>query len=248
MITTVIIDDQQECIEDLQYLIKKLSLPLNVVVTANTGSEGLTAILKNKPQLVLLDVVMPGMSGFELLELLPEINFHLIITTSEDKFAMQAIRYSALDFLLKPVNQKELKNAIIRVDEKLELPKKTQIDLLQQSLKLRGQTSKKIAIPVSDGIELINLDDILYFESDGNYSTLHLRNDKNILVSKPIGKFEEMIVDGNFFRVHSSFLVNLNFIKKYSRSDGGYVVLENGKSLSVSRSRKDELMEVLSNI
>lgn len=248
MIRTVIIDDQQECIDDLHYLFKKLSLPLEVVATANTGSEGLAAILKNKPQLVLLDVVMPGMSGFELLELLPEINFHLIITTSEDKFAMQAIRYSALDFLLKPVNEKELKNAIIRVDDKLALPKKTQIDLLQQSLKQRGQTLKKIAIPVSDGIELINLEDILFFESDGNYSTIHLKNEKNILVSKPIGKFEEMIGDNIFFRVHSSYLVNLNFIKKYSRSDGGYVVLENGKSLSVARNRKEELVEALSNI
>lgn len=167
MITTIIIDDEQECIDDLMYLIEKNNLPVNVLATANSGQEGLVAILKHKPQLLLLDVVMPGMSGFEMLELLPKIDFHLIITTSVDKYAIQAIRSSALDFLLKPVKAAELSDAIKRSAEKLEVTSKVQISLLQENLRERSKPIKKIALTVSDGVELVAVEDILYFHSDG---------------------------------------------------------------------------------
>lgn len=248
MISTIIIDDEQECIDDLLYLIKKNDLPVNVVATSNSGQDGLVAILKYKPQLVLLDVVMPGMSGFEMLELLPKIDFHLIVTTSVDKYAIQAIRSSALDFLLKPVKATELSDAIKRSAEKLEITSKDQINLLQENLKQRNTPIKKIALTVSDGVELVTLDDILYFESDGNYTTVFMNNDKSILVSKPIGRFEEVTDSSIFFRVHNSYLVNLNRISKFVRSDGGYIVLDNGKTISVARNRKDEFLEALSRI
>jgi two-component system LytT family response regulator len=248
MISTIIIDDEKECIDDLLYLIKKNNLNVNVVATANSGEEGLVAILKHKPQLLLLDVVMPGMSGFEMLELLPKIDFHLIITTSVDKYAIQAIRSSALDFLLKPVKAAELSDAIKRSAEKLEVTSKEQINLLQENLKERKTPIKKIALTVSDGVELVALEEILYFQSDGNYTTVFMKNDKSILVSKPIGRFEEATDSTMFFRVHNSYLVNLSHIDKFVRSDGGYVVLNNGKTISVARNRKDEFLEMLSKI
>lgn len=248
MYKTIIIDDQPDSIEDLQLLISKYSLPIEVIATATTGAEGLAAILKHKPQLVFTDVVMPGMSGFEMLELLPKIDFGLIITTAFNKYAVQAIRVSALDFLLKPIIVSELKAAIERFQKNFEIPSKNQIDLLSEHMRERNKPLKKIALTISDGIQLVQLDDILYFESDGNYTSVFLTNASTVLVSKPIGKFEEATTGGNFFRIHNSFLVNLNHIKKYSRSDGGYVVLESGKSLSVSRSKKEELLEALTNI
>ena len=155
MISAIIIDDQQECIDDLIYLLDKNQLPVKVFATANTGAEGLAAILKHEPDLLFLDIVMPGMSGFEMLELIPKINFQLIITTSNDKFAIQSIRSSALDFLLKPIKLIELKEAIERLLAKKEIPSKVQIDLLNDILKERNKPIKKIALSVSDGVELI---------------------------------------------------------------------------------------------
>jgi len=248
MLKTLIIDDQEDAIEDLQYLIKKNKLPAEVIATANSGAEGLAAILKHKPQLVFLDVVMPGMSGFEMLALVPQINFHLIVTTSMDQYAVQAIRASALDFLLKPIKLTELKEAIERSVSMSGVPSKSQINLLENNLKEKNQPIKKIALPISEGVELFQLEDILYFESDGNYTTVHLTDKRTILVSKQIGKFEEIVEKADFFRVHNSYLVNLNHIKKYLRNDGGYIVLSNGKSITVARNRKDGLLELLSGI
>lgn len=248
MLKTVIIDDQEDAIEDLQYLIKKNKLPAEVIATATSGAEGLAVILKHKPQLVFLDVVMPGMSGFEMLALVPQINFHLIVTTSMDQYAVQAIRASAMDFLLKPIKLKELKEAIERTVSMSGVPSKSQINLLENNLKEKNQSIKKIALPISEGVELFQLEDILYFESDGNYTTVHLSDNRTILVSKQIGKFEEIVEKSDFFRVHNSYLVNLNHIKKFIRNDGGYIVLSNGKTITVARNRKDDLLELLSGI
>jgi two-component system LytT family response regulator len=244
-LATIIIDDQPDAVEDLQYLIEKNELPLQVVATAHSGAEGLAAILKHKPQLVFLDVVMPGMSGFEMLDLLPGLDFHLIITTSVDQYAIQAIRSSALDFLLKPVKQSELKDAVARAVEKTTQPTRPQLHLLQDHLRERSRPIRKIALNISDGVELVSLEDILFFESDGNYTTVHFRDSKSMLVTKQLGKFEETVEPAGFFRIHNSYLVNLNHVKKFVRSDGGYVILENGKSISVSRNRKDAFLEML---
>ena len=248
MISAIIIDDQQECIDDLIYLIEKNKLPVSVLNASTSGTEGLAAILKHKPELVFLDVVMPGMSGFEMLELLPNPEFQLVITTSIDKYAVQAIRLSALDFLIKPIKLAELTEAINRSIEKKASPNKAQINLLRDNLKDRNIPLRKIALTISDGVELVLIDDILFFESDGNYTTVFMKGEKSIVVSKPLGKFEEMVDDSVFYRIHNSFLVNLNHIKKFIRSDGGYVVLENGKTISVSRNRKEAFLKVLEKI
>ncbi len=248
MINAVIIDDQQDSIDDLTYLISKNKLPVNILATATSGAEGLAAILKHKPRLVFLDIVMPGMSGFEMLELIPKIEFQLVITTSIDKFAIQAIRSSALDFLLKPIKPAELIEAINRCNNKSEIPSISQLNLLKENLSEKNKAISKIALTVSDGIELVSVNDILFFESDGNYTTVHMKGDKQTVVSKPIGKFEDITDPNVFFRVHNSFLVNLNYIKKFVRSDGGYIILDTGKVISVSRNKKDAFLEALTNL
>jgi two-component system LytT family response regulator len=247
-ITAVIVDDLQESIDDLLYLLKKDHPGVEVVATALSGQEGLAAILKHKPQLLFLDVVMPGMSGFEMLELLPDLGFRLIITTSDDQYAIRAIRSSALDFLLKPIRGNELREAIGRVSAISSHPDKNQIRLLEKSLSEKSKSITRIALTVSDGVELVNLSDILYFESDGNYTTVFKSDGSNCVVSKAIGKFEEMVDPKAFFRVHHSYLINLYHIKKFIRGDGGYLVLDNGQTISVARNRRDSFLEALSGI
>lgn len=248
MISAVLIDDEQDCIDDLLLLIKKQKLPIQILAIAKSGSDGITAILKHKPNLVFLDVLMPGMNGFEMLELLPEVNFKLIISTSMDKFAIQALRASALDFLLKPVKASELYAAVHRAIEDRSTTSKSQISLLNENLNTTNHHIKKIALSISDGIQLVNLSDVIYFESDSNYTYVHVRDAKPILVSKSIVRFEEVVDPQMFFRVHNSYLVNLSYVNKVLRSDGGSVILENGKSLPVARSRKAALLEFLGKI
>lgn len=246
MIDVVIIDDEQDCIDDLIYIFQKHKLEVKILATATSAKEGILCILEHKPQLVFLDIVMPGMSGFEMLALLPKVDFQLIITTSVDAYAIQAIRASALDFLLKPVKSSELIAAVQRSSHQQELPSASQINLLSDGMQNEKKVIKKIAVSISDGLQMIELDEVLYFESDGNYTTLFMQGDQKILVSKPIGKFEEMVDTANFFRVHNSYLINLNHVSKFIRSDGGYVILNNGKTISVARSKKEALVELLS--
>jgi len=244
MLSAAIIDDETFCIEDLNYLITKQQLPVNVVATAGSGADGIEIIKKHKPQLVFLDIVMPGMSGFEMLASLPSIDFNLIVTTAIDKFAIQAIRASAIDFLVKPVKAEELTNAVTRILQKQTTPEMQQLKLLQEQLQQKNRISK-IALTISDGVQLVRIDDIFYFKSDGNYTTVFLKNAREILVSKQIGKFEEILASESFFRVHSSYLINLNYVNKYMRSDGGYVVMENGDSISIARNRKDDFLKLI---
>ena len=244
MITAIIIDDEQFCIDDLIYLIKKHEMPVNIVASAMSGEKGVEIIKKYNPELVFLDIVMLDMSGFEMLEKIPEINFNLVVTTSVDKYAIQAIRASAIDFLIKPVKADELLNAVNRSLQKQDIPKKPQLDLLRDQLQFKKKINK-IAITITEGVQLVNLDDILYFKSDGNYTTVFLKNGKNILVSRQIGKFDDALSDESFFRIHSSYLINLNYINKYIRSDGGYVLMENGETITVARNRKDDFLNLI---
>ena len=245
MIQALIIDDEKDCIDDLLYLIDKNNLPISVIATASSANDGLVKILKHNPDLVFLDVVMPGMTGFEMLELIPEITFNLIITTSKDKYAIQAIRSSAIDFLLKPIKLTELTNSIERVNQKPAVTYKKQIQLLSESMQEPQQAIKRIALVVKDGVQLVAYDKIEYFHSEGNYTHVHLSDEATILVSKPIGRFEETVQNSSFFRVHNSYLVNLNHVEKYIRSDGGYIVMKSKATIPVSRSKKDDFFKSL---
>lgn len=245
MIRTIIIDDEQECVNDLIYLIKKQGLPIDVVASANSGSEALVQILKHKPQLVFLDVVMPEMTGFEMLELLPSVNFQLIITTSIDKYAVQALRASAIDFLVKPVRPDELTDAIKRITEKSSGISPSQVNVLAESMKEPSSTLKRIALVIKEGVQLVDLDKIIYFKADGNYTTVFMSDGQEFVISKPIGLFEEMVSGATFFRPHNSYLVNLAHISKYIRSDGGYLVMNNNATIPVSRSKKEQLLNFL---
>jgi two-component system, LytTR family, response regulator len=246
MLTTIIVDDQQNCIDDLLLLLKANCPDISVVATANSGKEGIDILKKHQPQLVFLDVEMQDMTGFEMLQQLNELNFHVVFTTAFDKYAITAIRFNALDYLLKPVGKKELIDAVAKAE-------KTPSPLTMQQVKNLKETSQnilvpqnKIALTTNEGLEYVKLDEIVYCLAEGSYTTVYLNNNTQLLVSKSIGKLDEVIDGNGFYRIHNSSLVNLSHIKKFVRTDGGYVVMSNGDTVTVARNRKEEFLELFS--
>ena len=244
MIKTIIIDDEMHCLKTLGMLLNEYCANVQVLEKCNDAATGLRAIEMYKPDLVFLDIEMPQMNGFEMLERLPQINFAVIFTTGYDQYAIKAIHFSALDYLLKPVDPKELIDAVKKVEEQRHLPMAEQFQMLLKKINGTNSGFNKIAIPTAEGFELIPSDQILYFEADDNYTHVFLKNRNKIIACRTLKKIEEQLQDYNFFvRVHNSYMVNLNEVVKYLRGEGGYLVMSNNASVNVSRSRKDALLK-----
>jgi len=245
---TIIIDDEPHCVGYLQVLLQQHCPQLQVVATAGNGQEGLSIIRHFSPQLVFLDVEMPVMNGFRMLEELGEVPFQLIFTTAYDRYALRAFKFSALDYLLKPIDAQELKNAVNR-SSKSHLPQPQQFKLMEAHLyHAESALSNKIAIPNSDGFCFVSLDNIVTCEAESNYTKFHLTDGKNLLVSRTLGDVEETLKDKGFFRIHKQFLINLRHIDKYVKSDGGYVVMCNQQIVSIARSRRDDFVMLFSRV
>ncbi len=218
---------------------------VHVVATCSNGEQGLTAIQKYSAELVFLDVEMPKMNGFEMLEQLSTVNFHLIFTTSYDQYALRAIRFSAIDYLLKPIDRVELKKAVQKAEQRVQVPIPQQLEILLQKLRQPSESINKIALPTVDGLQMIAINTIITCEFDDNYSTLYFKNGKKLLVTRSLKDIEEALEQYSFLRVHRSYLVNLNEIEKYIRGEGGYLIMSDGSTVDVSRSRKELLMQKL---
>lgn len=240
MIKAIIVDDEPDCSETLCLLLEKCCPQVQVVGVCHSGAMALKEIEAQKPDLLLLDIEMPHMNGFQLLERLPQVAFDIIFTTSYDQYAIKAIRISAMDYLLKPVDREELKNAIEKVSRRQHPPLPQQLEILLQ--RLHQPTISKIAIPTLEGLKMIAVDSIVTCASDSNYTTLHLKGRQKIVASRTLKEVEEMLEGFAFVRVHQSSLVNLNEVDKYVRGEGGYLVMSDGTSVDVSRSRKESLL------
>jgi two-component system, LytTR family, response regulator len=245
MIKALIVDDEPYCCESLATLLQRYCPEVKVVDICYNGATALKSIQEDRPQLVFLDIEMPKMNGFELLERLGEINFQLIFTTSYDQYAIKAIRFSALDYLLKPVDRDELQRAVQKVTARIKNPMPEQIEILLQKLHQPGLPVAKIAIPTVEGLHMILVESVISCTADSNYTVLHLKNKQNIVASRTLKEIEEMLEDFSFARVHHSFLINLNEVEKYVRGEGGYVMMSDGSSIDVSRSRKEYLLKKL---
>lgn len=244
MIKAVIIDDEMHCIETLCLLLADFCKEVQVIDQCRSAKMGLEAIEKYKPDLVFLDIEMPIMNGFEMLEHFKEIHFAIIFTTSYDQYAIKAIRFSALDYLLKPVDPKELVNAVKKVQEQRHLPMAEQFQMLLKQVQGKGTQFNKVAVPTYEGFELIPVDLVVYCEAQDNYTHLFLKDKTKIIACRTLKEMEQQLQDFPFFvRVHHSYLVNLNEVKKYIRGEGGYLVMSDGSTVNVSRSRKDSLMK-----
>ncbi len=246
MLSTIIIDDQQNCIDDLSLLLKTNCTAVSIVALAHSGTEGIVALKKHKPQLVFLDVEMQDMTGFEMLQQLSETNFHVIFTTAFDKYAIKAIRFNAIDYLLKPVSKNELIEAVERAANAPSALTVQQIKNLKETSQNKQVPQNKIALTTSEGLEYVKLEDIVYCLADGSYTTVYLSDKTQLLVSKSIGKLDEVIDGNGFYRTHNSSLINLAHVKKYVRTDGGYVVMSNGDTVTIARNRKEEFLELFS--
>ncbi len=242
MIKAIIIDDEIHCRKTLSMLLEEHCPSVQVVDQCEDGEAGILAIQKLKPDIVFLDIEMPGMNGFEMLQRLAAINFEIIFTTSYDQYAIKAFKFSALDYLLKPVDRHELETALQKVVQRLSRPVPQQLEILLQKLYQPTSSIRKIALPTMEGLQMIPIDSIISCASDSNYTIFQLKNKQKLIVSRLLREVEEMLEEYSFLRVHHSFVVNLNEIEKYFKGDGGYVVMSDGSTIDVSRNKKDVLL------
>ena len=239
----IIIDDEKHCRKILNWAVKKKCPTVEIVAECQSGTEGIEAIQKYRPDLIFLDIEMRDMSGFQMLEKIDSIDFEIIFTTAYDQFAINAFKVSAVDYLLKPIDENDLATAVKKLEKRQEDPISVkQIEfLLTQLQKNLGDHDTSIAVPSSSGLEFIEIENIIYCQSDSNYTHIHLKKSKPMIVSKTLKDIEEMLPKSAFFRVHHSFTVHLKHIKRYLKADGGYLVMSNGDTVKVARSKKELL-------
>jgi len=241
MIHAVIIDDEQNNIDNLSILLKQHCPQVNVVSTAKSASEGENIILIHAPDLVFLDIQMPERSGFDLLKSLNNYSFEIIFVTAYDQYGIQAVKFAAIDYILKPINIEELKLAVQKVIQKSALKKQNlQLDNLIKLLKQKHQKEfHRIALQSTKETRFVETDKIIRCESANNYTTFFLITGEKIVTSKPIFEYEEILQDYEFIRCHQSHLVNKRFIKSWVKEDGGYLLLDDQSQIPVSRQKKE---------
>jgi two-component system LytT family response regulator len=246
-IKSIIVDDEVNNIENLQLLLEKYSTGISVVATANSAGEAIEKITVHQPDLVFLDIQMPVKSGFEVLKAFPKVSFEVIFVTAYDKYGIQAIKFSALDYLLKPIQIDELKLAVEKA--------KTRVEQKNQHLKIenllgfiqRGHSDfPKIALPTLTEILYVKTDEIIRCEADDNYTTFYLQNNEKILVCKPLKEFAEMLKSFHFLRTHQSHLVNIQFVRSYLKEDGGKLLMKDLTKIPISRQNRILVKEALS--
>lgn len=245
MVKAIIVDDEPYCSESLDALLQRYCPEVSVAGIFNNGLDALNAIRQQPPDLVFLDVEMPKMNGFEMLEKLPSVNFDLIFTTSYDKYALKAIRFSAIDYLLKPIDREELQKAVQKTVQRSQKPIAQQLEILMQKMNAPTTQYNKIAMPTMEGLQMVPVDSIVSCESDSNYTIVLMKNKQKLIVSRTLKDIEEMLEEHSFVRVHHSHLVNLNEIEKYVKGEGGYLVMSDGNTVDVSRSKKEVLLKKL---
>jgi two-component system LytT family response regulator len=245
MTKAVILDDEKNCVETLQWKLAHYCPGVEVLATFNDPIQCLEFVQGNKIDILFLDIEMPNMNGFDLLEALKSIDFDVIFTTAYDNYGIQAVKFSALDYLLKPVRNKELVEAVERHTQKtFARDPRTQIESLLRNLHAEQETGKpvKITPATKESLELVHPAEIIFCESDSNYTMVHLEDGRKKLISRTLGEFEEMLEPFHFCRSHNSFLVNMNEVREYVKTDGGYLVLKNGKIIPVSKTKREKLL------
>lgn len=232
MIRSLIVDDEVVFSDYLQSLLSEMPTEIEVVAVVDNIPDAMRAIESTKPQLVFLDMEMPEISGIDFLNRVQNRNYQIIVTTSHKDYALQAIKGEVVDYLIKPINKLDLLMAVQKAKRK--------IDSLQST-----ESNDKISVYIDNGFSFISKSDILFCRADNNYAHIYKKDGKTILVSKTLKELELQIGDQHFFRVNKSYLVNINHIKRYIKSDGGSIVMENDTEISVSPSSKEELVSRL---
>ena len=243
MIQALIIDDEKNAIEVLELQLSRFCKNVQVLATAQGGIQGIELIRKHQPDLVFLDIEMPHKNGFDVLNETKDCRYKVIFTTAYDQFAIRAFKFSALDYLLKPIDIRELQEAVEKAaikEEQGSLDEKLQVLISQLQAPVRQE---RIALPVADGMQFFHTDEILRCESESNYTHISLTNGKRITIAKTLKEVEESLRGVDFYRIHQSHLVNMNHISKVVKGEGGYVVMKDGTTITISRNKKEAFLD-----
>lgn len=245
-LATVLIDDEENNRENLRRLVDRWCPSVRIVAEAGDATEGKAAILRHAPDLVFLDIQMPDKNGFELLRELGLYSFEVIFVTAFDQYAIQALRFSAVDYLLKPVNIDELRAAVERaMGRRKERTQNGQLENLLQLMRGQRKEEQRIALPMMKETRYVATQDIVRCESSNNYTQFCLAGGERLIVSRPIYEYEELLADYGFVRCHQSHLVNRKYVRSWVREDGSYLQLENGEQVPVARSKKEVVLRAL---
>ncbi|MEM1338367.1 MAG: response regulator [Bacteroidota bacterium] len=244
--TAIIVDDEQHCIDRLLLLLEAHSETVNVIGTCNSVKAAKALFEREKPDIIFLDIQLNALTGFDLLTQIDNSEVEVIFTTAFDNYAIQAFKFSALDYLLKPLDAADLNATLERLISQKGLKNASRkIETLLYNFNKNIQQEKRLAIPTMEGLDMIEVKHIIYLQSDANYTHIHILANKKITAPKTLKYFEEILDERLFFRVHKSYLVNVSFISSYVKGKGGYVVLSEGSKLEVAVRRKDELLKRL---
>jgi len=246
-IKAILIDDEPFCTAGLAIELESACPEVEVIAICNSAKDGLQQIKALQPDVVFLDIEMPWMNGFELIELLQPINFEIIFVTAYNEFAVKAFRLSAVDYLMKPIDTDLLKEAVGRLEGRKasNLVRQQKISQLLYNIKSPISNKAKISVPNSDGLDLISIDEILYCKASSSYTEIILSDGNTKLVSKVLKDIAFQLESFDFLRIHQSYLINIEHLKSFHRSDGGFVEMINGDKFPVSRGRKQELINRL---
>jgi two-component system LytT family response regulator len=248
ILKTVIVDDEEDAVNFIESIVNEYCPNIEIVGRAFSAIEGIETINREKPDLIFLDVEMPHGSGFDLLAGFPEKDFDVIFITAFNHYAIRAIKFSAVDYILKPININEFIEAVKRVEVSRKEKKGHRVDYRALFENLQTPVPSKLAIPTSSGMEYLKTINIIRIEADRSYSWFFMDDGQKHLVSRNLKEYQELLGDRNFFRTHNSHLINLEHVKKYIRHEGGYIEMTDGSTVPISRGKKDLFLEQMARI
>ena len=250
MITALLIDDDQHLRQGMKSLLERHAPEIRIIGEAESVKTGIEAIENWKPQVVFLDIHLNDGTGFDILEEVAKtngkLNSHIVFITAHEQYALKAFKFSALDYLLKPVDPEELKKSVVKI--KVVLEKNTSfdhIDLLLENIRKKVDHFKRIALSTADGIHLFDISDIIRCESQDNHTQFFIKNHKPLLISKTLKEYEELLMEHGFERIHQSHLINVSYLKSYIKTDGGYVIMGDNARLPIAQRKKERLQELI---
>jgi two-component system LytT family response regulator len=250
MITALLIDDDKHLRKGMKGLLERYTSEIKIIGEAESVKTGILAMEKHQPQVVFLDIHLSDGTGFDILEQVAKTNEktrpHIVFITAHEQYALKAFKFSALDFLLKPVDPEELQNTITKIKGALSNNNSFEhIDLLLENIRKKVDNFKRIALSNSDGIHLFEISDIIRCESQDNYTQFFIKNHKPLLISKTLKEYEELLTEHGFERIHQSHLINLSYLKSYIKTDGGYVIMADNTNIPIAQRKKERLQELI---